>query len=200
MSATTAFSNSQRRRAVGVRLLAVVASLLLVSLLVINNSRAAFTDTTEPAQGSWSTSNVSITRDRGATLFAVTGMVPGDATTEDVLVTYDGTAPSVDIRLYGEGFSDPDGLADFLNLTVTADDGGTPVAVFDGTLAEFQDGTEGGHLDFDTGADTWNDAGPNDERTYTITVELDEGATNDQEGQSASLSFVWEARSNVTRS
>jgi hypothetical protein len=179
----------------GVRLLAVVASLLLVSLLVITNSRAAFTGTTDPATGSWDTAGVTITQDApGNVLFETEEMVPGDVVKKNTTVTYTGSADSVNVRLYGEKFTDSDNdlLAANLNLIIGTSDGAADV--YDGTLAGFA-----AHTDFGNGADTWNTVAPGATRTYFFEVELDSGAPQTVQSKTASIEFVWEAQSNPTQ-
>lgn len=175
---------SQRSRAALVRLVAVAVALLLISLLVVGNSRAAFTDTAE-ATGTWSAGEVKLTETADGVLFSADGLMPGDVVSEEVTVTYEGTADAVDVRLYGDGLVD-DGLAAHLELTVEVDD----TEVFRGTLAAF-DAT-----DFDAAADEWNDVPANGTREYDVTVTLDEETPNEAQLASASVSLVWEARSN----
>jgi hypothetical protein len=184
----------------GVRLLAVVASLLLVSLLVMNNSRAAFTDTTDATTGTWSSSGVSITEEsEGGTFFTADEMVPGDVVSESTEVTYVGTAASVDVRLYAKDDSltgDAD-LAGLLNLKI----GTTPGAddVYGGTLATLAT-FAAGVTDWETGDPTiWTDVPVGETKTYYFEVELDPGADDDVQNVDASLQFVWEARSNPTQ-
>lgn len=179
----------QRGRAV--RLAAVLFPLMLISLLVVTTSRAAFTAATQ-AQGSWSAATVEISQNRGATLFAVDDMLRGDVVQENVEVTYRGSAESVDVKLYGEGHADQNSLAQYLNLRIGATPGGGEF--YAGTLAHFAST----HTDVDSALGGWDDVSPDTTRDYHFEVELDASATVDQQESTASISFVWEAQSNPT--
>lgn len=186
-----ASSVQQRQRGMAVRVTAVLFSLMLISLLVMTNSRAAFTAATQ-TEGSWSSATVDISQNRGATLFDVNGMVPGDVVEETVEVTYTGSAASVDVNLYGEDHSDENSLSQHLNLKIGTSPGGGEF--YDGTLADFASS----HTDFDSGVNGWDDVAPSDTRVYYFEVEFDASATVAQEGSAASITFVWEAQSNPT--
>jgi hypothetical protein len=206
MTATTGApvveTNEKDSKATWARGLAIAGSLLLVSLMVIAGSRAAFTDTTENEGNTWEAAEVSITDDDdGAALFETELMVPGDVVSNSITVTYNGNAESVDVRLYAEGYgSSDDGgtpaedFAENLNLKIGTAAGGSQV--FSGTLADFA-ATE---IDFDTSSDTWNDVAPETDRTYHFEVELDEDTSDDHQGGDAGVTFVWEAQSNPTQS
>jgi hypothetical protein len=195
MSATTASASSQRRRAVGVRLLAVVASLLLVSLLVINNSRAAFTDATDPATGDWSSAGVEITEaSNGTTFFTASGLVPGDFDSASNVVTYVGSAASVDVRLYAGAVGGDAALADELNLKIGTTEGGTEV--YSGTVSDFAATVIG----WESAAPAiWQGVAPGQTRTYYFEVQLKPGAPDSVQDKTATLGFIWEAQSNPTQ-
>jgi hypothetical protein len=190
-------------KATWARGLAIAGSLLLVSIMVVGGSRAAFTGDTSNDGNTWTAAEVLISDDdNGSALFETDLMVPGDVVRNDIEVTYDGTAASVDVRLYGEGYTSSDDgndpaedFGDVLNVKIGTTAGGSQV--FNGTLAEFADE----HTDFAAGEATiWEDAAPEDSLTYYFEVELDEDASDDHQLGTAGINFVWEAQSNATRS
>lgn len=181
---TTFDRRAARPRAV--QALSLIVPLLLVSLLVLGNSRAAFTGETR-TDAQWGTAAVTLTNDASTGLeFATAGaLVPGDVVSETVTVTYEGSADTVDVVLVGDGLQHDKNLADVLNLTIGA--GGETWA---GTLADLAS----------TGTDlTWSDAGPGEQRTYDIEVELDPTAGDEYRDAAASVAFVWEAATNPTQ-
>lgn len=177
---------SSANRVTLARMLAVLASLLLVSTFVLSNSRAAFTADTS-AGGTWDTAEVALSSDAadGVTFTADSGLVPGDVVSGQVEVTYDGSAESVDIALLADNLVDDKGLADVLNLTISDGHGNT----YANTLA---------HLVASDGVLTWPGATTGDARTYTIEVEVDPEADNTYANATASVDFTWHAESNAT--
>lgn len=168
-----------------VRMLAVLASLLLVSTFVLSNSRAAFSGSTS-AQGSFSTADVTLGSDAtNGVAFSAANLVPGDVVSGDVTVTYDGSAESVDVVLLADNLVDETGLAEQLNLTIS--DGAT---TYTGTLA---------NLVASAGELPWQGVASGGSRTYTITVELDPNADNTYANATASVDFIWHAESNATQ-
>lgn len=167
--------------------LAGIASLLLVGLLIMTSSRAAFTGEVA-ADATWETAEVQLSHDaeQGVDFATPENLVPGDVVTGEVTVTYDGSAESVDIALLADVTNDPAGLAEVLNLTI---DDGVDTA-YSGTLA---------HLSNSDGELPWRSAAPGDSRHYAITVELDAAANDDHADAAASASFVWHAVTNPTR-
>lgn len=172
-----------------VRMLAVLASLLLVSTFVLSNSRAAFTGETS-AEGSWDTAEVTLDSDAPDGVAFSTAedglLVPGDVITREVEVIYNGSAESVDVMLRADDLVQDKGLAEMLDLTIH--DG---TNTYEGTLAELA------ALD---GVLAWPDVSPEDEpRTYEIKVEVNGDADNAYANGSASVDFTWHAESNPTQ-
>lgn len=167
------------------RMLAVVASLLLVSTFVLSNSRAAFTADTS-AGGTWDTAEVALSSDAtdGVTFTADSNLVPGDVVSGQVQVTYDGSAESVDIALLADNLAQQQNLADVLNLTIS--DG---TNTYTGTLTD---------LAASAGVLPWPGAASGETRTYTIDVEVDPTADNAYANGVASVDFIWHAESNAT--
>ena len=125
------------------RALAVAVALLLVSLLVVNGSRAALEDVPSVAAGSFSTGSVRLTDDdRGRSLIEVDGLVPGDRETECIAVTYEGDAEPAEIDLSTQATGP---LARSLEVQLDAGTGGgfgdcdtfrADERLFTGTLAQ----------------------------------------------------------------
>jgi hypothetical protein len=173
--------------------LATIASLIVVSLLVLSTSRAAFTHQTDNPGNAWRSGAVALSDDKaGIAMFDVGPMVPGDVVQDEIVVTNESTVDSVDVTLFSQDLSDPDGFGEVLNLTVESDG----VEIYDGTIAAFA----AVHVDGDSSADdTWTGVEPEDTRTYTFTVEFDPSADETIANAEARLSFVWEAVSQPTR-
>lgn len=194
----------QRRVLVGTTAVAV----LVVSLLVVRLSSAAFVAQTRNEGNSWATGVVELTHDAGgAAMFAVAGMLPGDVVENCIQVIYTGTG-NAGVHFWGEDLSDTDDLADDLLLAVEVGEGGGF-----GSCDEFEadatlvgddptcDPSLGCTL---SGAASWLTpalastapnwvAGPGDlSRTYRITVALDAGS--DKSGAEAFYTFVWHAQ------
>jgi predicted ribosomally synthesized peptide with SipW-like signal peptide len=183
---------------------AVIASLSLVSALVMVRSIAAFTDTTESTGNSFSTGTVELVDDdSGSVLFNVSGMVPGSSVTDCITVTYQGTVtnPSA-VKLYSGGYTDSGTLASYLDLSVEEGSGGSfgdctgftteNTIESGGTLADF-DST---HTNYSNGAGVWDPSGTPESKTYRITVTLNAAAPDSQQGQSVTAqTFTWEVQS-----
>lgn len=180
--------------------LGLLVSFALVSLVVLTGSRAAFTDSTDNTGSEFAAGDVVLTDDdAGGILFNVSNMAPGDEAVNCIAVTYSGsiTDPGP-VRLYSGGFTDATGLASYLNVTIEEGSGGVfndcsafvfEGTVFGNTLAFF----DTNHGDYATGAGAWNPSSTSESKSYRITVELDAGTPNAQQGASVTaVGFVWE--------
>jgi hypothetical protein len=171
------------------RAVAIAVALLLVSLLVVNGSRAALEDVPSAAAGSFSAGSVQLTDDdRGRSLIEVEGLVPGDRAVECIAVTYEGDASSADVDLRASVGGE---LAPALGVLIEVGEGagfGTCTGfepdeqLFDGTLAGL--GAAGSILAF-VATDSPQTA------SFRMTFTMDV-ATEDTSGD-ASADFVWEA-------
>lgn len=183
--------------------IAMLASFMLVSFLVVGTSRAVFSDTTDNSGNSLTAGSVTLTDDDlGAVLFNVT-MLPGDTVQECITVTYSGTAtdPSA-VKMYSGGYTDSGNFGDHLDLVVEEGTGGSfgdcsgfnqenVIEPLGGLVA--WDST---HTDYATGAGVWDPTGTPESKTYRITVTLDNATPNAQQGESVTaLSFIWEVQS-----
>ena len=120
----------------------LVAS-LMVTILTVGRSEAAFTATTA-SSSSFATGTVVLTDDdSGSALFTATGMTAGSSVTDCITVTYSGTIVPAPIRMYG---STTGTLDTYLDAIIEIGTGGsfgdctgfTPTStLFTNTLANF---------------------------------------------------------------
>jgi hypothetical protein len=184
-------------RASAARIAAVVAACLLVSFLVVQETRAAFTGQTANTSNAFNTGSVSLTDDdAGSAMFAVTNMRPGETHRQCIEVEYTGSiiAGLSDVRLYAA----PSGqLADYLTVDVDAGSGGSfgscsgfapSAAVYHGFASAMGSGFASGH---GTG---WTPASTGDSRVMRFDVTLDDTVPDTLQGATATVEFTWEVR------
>ncbi|HMQ27957.1 MAG TPA: hypothetical protein PKA98_18355 [Acidimicrobiales bacterium] len=182
------------------RAIAAAVALLIVSILVVTRSRAAFTTEGTGADVEFAAGTVQLTDDDyGSSLFAVQDMVPDRPERDCIVVSYDGNVLPVDVILSSEARGD---LADLLQVVVERGAGGafqdctgfTPEAtVFDGTLSALAtaDGVEAFRVEDSPAAQTFR-------FTFTLLgLPGDDGpptpAGDDVAPPSAEARFIWEA-------
>ncbi len=178
-----------------VRLTAVAASLLMLTVLIVTNSRAAFSDTTDNTTNTFTSGSVVITDDdTGSALFTASAMTPGTPVVDCITVTYSGTLTPADIRMYGTSSGT---LAGYLNTTIEVGTGGsfgnctgfTPSStIYSGTLTNFSTT----HTNWATGLATFTAAANPTSRTLRFTVDVQNNPA--AQGQSATADFTWEAQ------
>lgn len=194
-------------RTASAQLVAGMAALILVSLLVVRASDAAFSATTVNPGNSWAAGTVTLTDDAGGTaLFAATDMVPGSVVDNCIEVTYGGSVAISGTSLYAT-WSDSDGggdtgtaagLSDDLLVDVRMGDAGVTCATLG---AANSTSVHAGSLDtmaadHAAGALAWTpDASTDTVRAFAFTVELPATTPDDAQGDGASATFTWEARS-----
>lgn len=196
---------SARYAAALARVAVVMLALVAVSLLVLNSSRAAFSDTADSTGNSLAAGTVELgDDDSGVAMFTVPDMAPGDIVTECIKVTYSGTiADPAAVRIYSGNYTDSANLADFLNLTIEEGDGGffgncsgfSPDNTIESgsTLTDFNST----HFDYASGAGVWDPPGTGEVKTYRITFELDPLTPDSEQGASVTaLTITWEVLSN----
>lgn len=188
----------QSTRARTTRALALGASLLMVSLLIVTGSRAAFSDTTDNPGNSFAAGDVDLIDDdgdAGSVMFNLSNMAPGDGATRCIKVTYQGSLTPADVKVYGSTAGS--GLDAYLDTTIRLGTGGSfasclgfvPTStIYSGTLAGFA----AAHSDWATGLTAWSPAISPDARTFEVTVTLqdDDGA----EALDATANFTWEVQ------
>ena len=178
---------------------AAILALVLVSVLTVRASSAAFSDTTDNSGNTWAAGTVVLTDDDGGAtaLYTASNMKPGDGSTECITVTYSGSLDAA-VVVYG-AVTAGTGLEAYLDLTVRRGSGGafgdctgftSTEVVYTGTL----DGFVTAHTDFASGAGTWAPTGgaPDDDMTYEFTVTLQDN--NAAQGLDATATFTWEAQ------
>jgi hypothetical protein len=188
-------------RASAARIAAVVAACLLVSFLVVQETRAAFTDTTDNTGNQFSTTEIRlIDDDSGSAMFNVTDLAPGDSVTECINVEYDGDITGVGaltpVRMYGS--APAGGLASELEVSVRPGTGGS----FGNCAGFAPSGPTFGPVALNAqpaswAASTWNIFTPvnaGDNATVEVTVTLPSSATNVSMNQTTTATFVWEVQ------
>jgi len=182
------------RRAMAYRALAMLASLGFVSVLVMTSSRAAFVDTTDNTSNQFSAGTVVLDDDdSGSVLFNVNNLAPTQSRTNCIRVSYTGSL-AANVHLYGAASGS---LAQYLDVTVQVGTGGTyndctgfgsATTLYTGTLSNFA----ATRTNFANGLAGWNGATNPSNRTYRITVTLQDN--NAAQGLSANADFTWEAQ------
>lgn len=172
------------------RSIAVAVALLLVSLLVVNGSRAALDDTPSAAASTFSTGAVRLSDDDlGRSLIEVDGLVPGDREVECIAVTYEGDAEPVAVELTTEATGP---LAEALEVELDEGVGGgfgdcdsfrAGETLFAGTLAVMAAGEPVEAFAADASPTTAS-------FRLTFTVSQDAPATDGD----AAADFIWTAR------
>lgn len=178
---------------------AAIASLLLVSLLVLRVSSAAFSAQTDNPGNSWATGQISLTDDDGggvaSAMFDVTNMVPGDSVTKCITVTYTGAADPSAVKLY-TAITDG-GLGDHLDVTIAEGDGGgyADCTGFSATATLKNAVTLNSlaaHADYGTGTGTWDPTATGQSKTYRFVVTLGSDTPDSVQGADAQATFTWE--------
>jgi hypothetical protein len=181
---------------------ATIAALLMVSLLVVRASSAAFSAQTDNPSNSWATGAVALSDDdgggAGSAMFDVTGMIPGDTITKCIAVTYAGSADPSPVKLFSTVTDN--GLADHLDVTVREGDGGgygscagfsaTATIATAVTLTTFA-----GYSDYASGIGTWDPTATGQTKTYEFTVTLGADTPDTAQGADAQAGFTWEITS-----
>jgi hypothetical protein len=178
-----------------VRLTAVAASMLMLTALIVTNSKAAFSDTTVNTTNTFASGSVVITDDdAGSALFTASAMSPGSPIVDCVVLTYSGTLTPADIRMYATSSG---ALAPYLDTTIEVGTGGsfgnctgfTPAStIYTGTLTNFSTT----HTNWATGLATFTAAANPTSRTLRFTVDVQNNPA--AQGLSGSADLTWEAQ------
>lgn len=178
------------------RVMAVAVALLMLTVLTVSRSQAAFSDTTDNAGSAFASGTVVLTDDDGGAtaLFTATGLTPGIPVEECIVVTYSGDLTPADIKIYGTA---ADTLAPYLDLTIETGTGGAfgncgafapDAAIFTGTLQAFSDA----HSDWSDGLASFTAAANPTPKTFRFTVEVQNVPL--AQGKAATADFTWEAQ------
>jgi hypothetical protein len=174
---------------------------ILVALLVVTSSRAAFVAQSDNAANQVSSASVTLTdNDNGGVMFDnVPGLIPGQVVERCIDVTYTGTADPALVSLFSAGTSTGT-LAPYLNLTIdyapdTTDAFGSctnfpasPTSVYSGTLGAFSTA----RTDYASGLTTWNPAPGSETRTFRFRVVVQDNAA--AANSTTTFGFTWETR------
>jgi hypothetical protein len=183
-----------------IQLSAFALTFILIALLVVTSSRAAFVAQNDNTTNQVTSAAIALSdNDLTTAMFDnVPNVMPGQTYERCIDVTYTGTVDPTAVMLYSGGA--PTGtLSPYLNLTIQMGTDSTPVfgdcagfaspvALYSGTLANFHT-THGGHA---TGLTTWNPIGSPETRTFrfVISVQDNSAAIN----KTSTFGFSWETR------
>ena len=176
MNATTPAATAPRRSR---RLLVPLATLAAAGALVVG-SGASFTSASANTTSVVTSGSLTQTNSRdAAAIFNVNNIKPGDTVTGSVTIANTGSlgANFKVTETSTNGFGQPG----MLRMKITESTG---KVIHDGTFGDL-----GGTDDIQE-LDTF---APGESRTYTYVVHLDVNASNDNQGDSAKASYVWDA-------
>ena len=198
-------AKTQNSRTAAVTRLGIIAmGFLLVGVLVLTASRAAFTATTNNSANSLDAATVTLTDDDSASaMFIVSNMVPGQQEVRCILVSYTGSvADPAGVKLYSGGYADSGNFADYLNVTIEEGTGGVfgdcSSFAFEATIESggTVSGFDAARTNYATGAGVWDPATTPESKAYRFTLELDPATPDAEQGESVTgLTFTWEIQS-----
>jgi hypothetical protein len=182
------------------QLCAAALAFILVALLVVTSSRAAFVSQNDNTTNQVTSAAIDLAdNDAGTAMFPnLTGLMPGSTVDRCIDVTYTGTVDPTAVLLYASAA--PTGtLAPYLDLTIevgadTVDAFGdcttfaSTGTVYSGTLSAFA----AAHAAYATGATAWNPVGSPESRTFRFRLAVQDNPA--AEGLSATFGFSWETR------
>jgi hypothetical protein len=181
-----------------IRLSAVAMSFLLAAFATVTTSRAAFNTTTSNSGSTASTATIALTDDDSATaMFTLTNLVPGQAQTKCIVVTYTGNLPPAPVKVYRSAVVTGTGLDQYLDMTIEAGTSGTfsnctgftGSSIYSGTMQNFMTTYQG----WSTGLSTaWTPSATPQTRTFRVTLTLQDN--NAAQGKSVGFGFTWEAQ------
>lgn len=186
------------RRRHGLLGAAVLVGLLGSGGFIWQGTTAAFTASTNNGTNSWTAGSIALADDDSAVaMFAPTNLKPGDTGTKCINVTFTGTLTSA-IKLYASASTDPDTVAQYIDLTVEEGSGGTfgscasfvsGSTLFSGTLATFVS-TKGSYAN---GVSSWAPSA-NGSKSYRFVYTLNASTPDTKQGKTTTATFTWEAR------
>ncbi len=181
------------------RVMAVAVALLMLTVLTVSRSQAAFSANTVNTANGFTTGTVDIADDDGGAtaLFNAVALSPGTAVENCIVVTYTGDLTPADIKLYGTSSG---ALAPYLDTTIDVGTGGafgncatfvedTPgVPLYSGTLAAFSTA----HTAWVNGLATFTAPATSTAKTLRFTVEVQNNPL--AQNKTAAADFTWEAQ------
>ena len=181
---------------------AAAVAIVLMSLLVLRVSAAAFTAPTDNPANNWATGSIALSDDDGggaaSALFNVTGMVPGQTESRCITVTYTGDVDPTAVKLY-TSVTDG-GLGPHLDVTVREADESGGVGSTCGTLSnaavivnnQTLNALATAHPNYTNGAGVWNPTATGQAKTYQFSVTLGADTPASGQGADAQATFTWE--------
>ena len=184
-----------------IQLSAFALTFILVALLVVTSSKAAFVAQNENTTNTVTAAAIDLgDNDSGGAMFNSTGLMPGTSVQRCIDVTYTGNIDPLLVRIYAT--APPTGtLGTYLNLTVDVGDdtadalgsctdfGAGSTNVYTGTLAGFATA----HPDYANGrSTTWDPTGTGQTKTFRFTVSVQDNSS--AEGLTSTFGFSWETR------
>jgi hypothetical protein len=183
-----------------IQLAAGALSFVLIALLVVTSSRAAFVAQNDNTGNSVTSASIVLADNDSTTAMFnnVTGMVPGTPVDKCIDVTYTGSVDPTAVMLYASGVPTLD-LAPYLDLTI--DIGADTAAPFrdctgftststlyTGTLATFASAKNS----YVTGLSTWDPSATGEVRTFRFRLTVQDNAL--AANKSTTFGFSWETR------
>jgi hypothetical protein len=189
------------------QLAAFALTFILVALLVVTSSRAAFVAQNDNVANTVSSAVVDLTDNDGTSaMFNATGLMPGASQVRCIQVTYTGNIDPTAVRLYRSSAPTSDvpanNLAPYLNLTIES--GSMPAATlfsgcsgFSPTATEYSGTLDGFSTTRTSYADpaavtAWDPAGSGETRTFRFTISVQDVPA--AEGKNTTFGFQWETR------
>ena len=179
-----------------VRVVAFSAAMLLLTMLVVTRSQAAFTATTSNPTSGFTAGRLQLSDDdSNGAMFNATRMVPGSGVVECITVTYSGDVTPSPVEIYGTSSG---ALAPYLDLKVEVGTGGSSTGcsgftatstIYDGTLSAFS----AAHSNWANGQAAFTATSTPFTRTFQFTATVQD--TDAAQGLSANAGFTWETRS-----
>lgn len=179
-----------------VRVVAFSAAMLLLTMLVVTRSQAAFTASTSNPTSGFTAGKLQLSDDdSNVAMFNATKMVPGSGVVECIAVTYSGDVTPSPVEIYGTSSG---ALAPYLDLKVEVGTGGsaancsgfTPSStLYTGTLDAFSTA----HSNWGNGQAAFVAASTPFTRTFRFTATVQD--TDAAQNLTANAGFTWETRS-----
>lgn len=187
-----------------IQLSAFALTFILIALLVVTSSRAAFVAQNDNTTNQVTSAAIALTdTDSGTAMFnAVPNMTPTSSEERCIDVTYTGTVDPTAVVLYASGT--PTGsLAPYLNLTIQVGTDSSPAfrdctgfvssgTLYSGTLSNFASARN----TFANGLPAWDPTGTPSPDTRTFRFLLTVQDTTAAAGLTTTFGFSWETRTN----
>ncbi|MDP9407968.1 MAG: hypothetical protein M3P95_08890 [Actinomycetota bacterium] len=186
-----------------IQMSAFALSFILVALLVVTSSQAAFVAQNDNTTNTVTAAAIDLgDNDSNGAMFNSTGLMPGTSVEKCIDVTYTGNVDPLLVKIYATAA--PTGtLGTYLDLTVDVGDDtadafgsctnfgavGGSTNVYTGTLAGFA----AAHPDYANGrSTTWDPTGTGQTKTFRFTVSVQDNPS--AEGLTSTFGFSWETR------